>query len=226
MFFVYIVQVHPCMWIVHLIDFALERKRPEENFASWHFNVETRFTPSSLEVMTLQPVNVLFCKKMCSFDNSSLTSCFTNYQFHFVIAQLKCGFNHIKCNDKITLIPDQSGNLPWRKAALQRQAILLPKTLFTHESALCFRNTPGEEWTSQMWSVPAVLSCFSSFCSQLFFFYSFVLELGSNPLKSAGIEANAFSDLKRVSYIRIADTEITEIPKGKALNFISTISLA
>ncbi|XP_010795548.1 decorin-like [Notothenia coriiceps] len=41
-----------------------------------------------------------------------------------------------------------------------------------------------------------------------------VMELGSNPLKSAGIEANAFSDLKRVSYIRIADTEITEIPKG------------
>ncbi|XP_071358115.1 decorin [Trachinotus anak] len=41
-----------------------------------------------------------------------------------------------------------------------------------------------------------------------------VMELGSNPLKSAGIEAGAFSDLKRVSYIRIADTNITEIPKG------------
>lgn len=40
-------------------------------------------------------------------------------------------------------------------------------------------------------------------------------ELGSNPLKSAGVEANAFADLKRVSYIRIADTNITEIPKGK-----------
>ncbi|XP_044199489.1 decorin [Thunnus albacares] len=41
-----------------------------------------------------------------------------------------------------------------------------------------------------------------------------VMELGSNPLKSAGIEAEAFGDLKRVSYIRIADTNITEIPKG------------
>ncbi|KAM9845796.1 decorin [Aulostomus maculatus] len=41
-----------------------------------------------------------------------------------------------------------------------------------------------------------------------------VMELGSNPLKSAGIDAGAFADLKKVSYIRIADTDITEIPKG------------
>ncbi|XP_010885685.1 decorin [Esox lucius] len=41
-----------------------------------------------------------------------------------------------------------------------------------------------------------------------------VMELGSNPLKSAGIEAGAFGDLKKVSYIRIADTNLTEIPKG------------
>ncbi|XP_038548110.1 decorin-like [Micropterus salmoides] len=41
-----------------------------------------------------------------------------------------------------------------------------------------------------------------------------VMELGSNPLKSAGIDDGAFADLKRVSYIRIADTNITEIPKG------------
>ncbi|XP_075886217.1 decorin [Nelusetta ayraudi] len=41
-----------------------------------------------------------------------------------------------------------------------------------------------------------------------------VMELGSNPLKSAGIDDGAFVDLKRVSYIRIADTDITEIPKG------------
>ncbi|KAM6895212.1 decorin [Xenentodon cancila] len=41
-----------------------------------------------------------------------------------------------------------------------------------------------------------------------------VMELGSNPLKGAGVEAGAFSELKRVSYIRIADTNITEIPKG------------
>ena len=39
--------------------------------------------------------------------------------------------------------------------------------------------------------------------------------MGSNPLKGASIEMGAFADLKRVSYIRIADTNITEIPKGK-----------
>lgn len=42
-------------------------------------------------------------------------------------------------------------------------------------------------------------------------------ELGSNPLNSAGIDEGAFADLKRVSYIRIADTNITEIPKGTAV---------
>ncbi|XP_046878775.1 decorin [Hypomesus transpacificus] len=41
-----------------------------------------------------------------------------------------------------------------------------------------------------------------------------VMELGSNPLKAAGIEAGAFADLKKVSYIRIADTGLTDIPKG------------
>ncbi|KAJ8373611.1 hypothetical protein SKAU_G00041910 [Synaphobranchus kaupii] len=41
-----------------------------------------------------------------------------------------------------------------------------------------------------------------------------VMELGSNPLKSSGIDGGAFADLKRVSYIRIADTNLTEIPKG------------
>ncbi|XP_056131744.1 decorin [Lampris incognitus] len=41
-----------------------------------------------------------------------------------------------------------------------------------------------------------------------------VMELGSNPLKGSGIEAGAFADLKKVSYIRIADTNITDIPKG------------
>lgn len=56
------------------------------------------------------------------------------------------------------------------------------------------------------------------------FFYSifFFSELGSNPLKSAGIDDGAFADLKRVSYIRVADTSITEIPKGMALISIST----
>ncbi|KAG5830806.1 hypothetical protein ANANG_G00314490 [Anguilla anguilla] len=41
-----------------------------------------------------------------------------------------------------------------------------------------------------------------------------VMELGSNPLKSSGIDDGAFADLKRVSYIRIADTNLTELPKG------------
>ncbi|KAJ8381624.1 hypothetical protein SKAU_G00024020 [Synaphobranchus kaupii] len=41
-----------------------------------------------------------------------------------------------------------------------------------------------------------------------------VMELGSNPLTSSGIDNEAFADLKRVSYIRIADTSLTEIPKG------------
>ncbi|XP_041934807.1 decorin [Alosa sapidissima] len=41
-----------------------------------------------------------------------------------------------------------------------------------------------------------------------------VMELGSNPLSASGIEAGAFSDLKRVSYIRISDTDLSAIPKG------------
>uniref|UniRef100_A0A8C1XZ23 Decorin n=1 Tax=Cyprinus carpio TaxID=7962 RepID=A0A8C1XZ23_CYPCA len=41
-----------------------------------------------------------------------------------------------------------------------------------------------------------------------------VMELGSNPLSSSGVDNGAFADLKRVSYIRIADTNITSIPKG------------
>ncbi|KAG7248950.1 hypothetical protein CRUP_016840, partial [Coryphaenoides rupestris] len=40
-----------------------------------------------------------------------------------------------------------------------------------------------------------------------------VMELGSNPLKGNAIELGAFADLKRVSYIRIADTNLTDIPK-------------
>ncbi|NXK29170.1 PGS2 protein, partial [Arenaria interpres] len=41
-----------------------------------------------------------------------------------------------------------------------------------------------------------------------------VLELGTNPIKSSGIENGAFQGMKRLSYIRIADTNITSIPKG------------
>ncbi|XP_040836856.1 decorin isoform X2 [Ochotona curzoniae] len=40
------------------------------------------------------------------------------------------------------------------------------------------------------------------------------LELGTNPLKSSGIESGAFQDMSKLSYLRIADTNITTIPKG------------
>lgn len=40
------------------------------------------------------------------------------------------------------------------------------------------------------------------------------VELGTNPLKSSGIENGAFQGMKKLSYIRIADTNITTIPKG------------
>lgn len=41
-----------------------------------------------------------------------------------------------------------------------------------------------------------------------------VMELGSNPFTSSGIDDDAFADLKRASYIRISDSGLTEIPKG------------
>ncbi|XP_016070754.1 PREDICTED: decorin [Miniopterus natalensis] len=41
-----------------------------------------------------------------------------------------------------------------------------------------------------------------------------VIELGTNPLKSLGIENGAFQGMKKLSYIRIADTNITSIPQG------------
>ncbi|GAB5574094.1 decorin [Prionailurus iriomotensis] len=41
-----------------------------------------------------------------------------------------------------------------------------------------------------------------------------VVELGTNPLKSSGIENGAFQGMKKLSYIRIADTNITTIPQG------------
>ncbi|KAK9399767.1 decorin [Crotalus adamanteus] len=41
-----------------------------------------------------------------------------------------------------------------------------------------------------------------------------VIELGTNPLKSSGVENGAFQGMKKLSYIRISDTNITSIPKG------------
>ncbi|XP_048357906.1 decorin [Sphaerodactylus townsendi] len=41
-----------------------------------------------------------------------------------------------------------------------------------------------------------------------------VVELGTNPLKSSGIENGAFQGMKKLSYIRISDTNITSVPKG------------
>uniref|UniRef100_A0A8C5V6Z5 Decorin n=1 Tax=Microcebus murinus TaxID=30608 RepID=A0A8C5V6Z5_MICMU len=40
------------------------------------------------------------------------------------------------------------------------------------------------------------------------------LELGTNPLKSSGIENGAFQGMKKLSYIRVADSNITSIPQG------------
>ncbi|XP_024076144.1 decorin [Terrapene carolina triunguis] len=41
-----------------------------------------------------------------------------------------------------------------------------------------------------------------------------VVELGTNPLKSSGVENGAFQGMKKLSYIRISDTNITTIPRG------------
>ncbi|KAM8974307.1 decorin [Pelodytes ibericus] len=41
-----------------------------------------------------------------------------------------------------------------------------------------------------------------------------VVELGTNPIESSGIEKGAFQGMKKLSYLRIADTNITSIPKG------------
>uniref|UniRef100_A0A8C8SFH1 Decorin n=1 Tax=Pelusios castaneus TaxID=367368 RepID=A0A8C8SFH1_9SAUR len=41
-----------------------------------------------------------------------------------------------------------------------------------------------------------------------------VIELGTNPLKSSGVENGAFQGMKKLSYIRISDTNITNIPRG------------
>ncbi|XP_077327012.1 decorin [Lithobates pipiens] len=41
-----------------------------------------------------------------------------------------------------------------------------------------------------------------------------VIELGTNPIESSGIEKGAFQGMKKLSYLRIADTNITSVPKG------------
>lgn len=89
-----------------------------------------------------------------------------------------------------------------------------------------------------LWSIMEQLCCRSLFNKPIFFMHGSLLllrdwlkhldliclhsELGSNPLSGAGIEAGAFSDLKRVSYIRISDTEISAIPKGAAALHVHT----
>ncbi|XP_032620955.1 decorin [Chelonoidis abingdonii] len=45
-----------------------------------------------------------------------------------------------------------------------------------------------------------------------------VVELGTNPLKSSGVENGAFQGMKKLSYIRISDTNITSIPRGLPLS--------
>ncbi|XP_068132916.1 decorin isoform X2 [Hyperolius riggenbachi] len=41
-----------------------------------------------------------------------------------------------------------------------------------------------------------------------------VIELGTNPIDSSGIEKGAFQGMKKLSYLRVADTNITSVPKG------------
>ncbi|XP_069084898.1 decorin [Pleurodeles waltl] len=41
-----------------------------------------------------------------------------------------------------------------------------------------------------------------------------VMELGTNPISSSGIEKGAFQGMKKLSYVRISDTNITHIPQG------------
>lgn len=41
-----------------------------------------------------------------------------------------------------------------------------------------------------------------------------VVELGTNPIESSGVEKGAFQGMKKLSYLRIADTNITSVPKG------------
>ncbi|XP_063783706.1 decorin [Pseudophryne corroboree] len=41
-----------------------------------------------------------------------------------------------------------------------------------------------------------------------------VIELGTNPIDISGIEKGAFQGMKKLSYLRVADTNITSVPKG------------
>ncbi|MEE6480321.1 hypothetical protein FKM82_012535 [Ascaphus truei] len=50
-----------------------------------------------------------------------------------------------------------------------------------------------------------------------------VIELGTNPIENSGIEKGAFQGMKKLSYIRIADTNITSIPQGLSFNSITTV---
>ncbi|XP_059833624.1 decorin [Hypanus sabinus] len=41
----------------------------------------------------------------------------------------------------------------------------------------------------------------------------YALEMGSNPLKNSGIDSGAFKGLKKLSFIRLSDSDLTAIPK-------------
>ncbi|XP_048404635.2 decorin [Stegostoma tigrinum] len=41
----------------------------------------------------------------------------------------------------------------------------------------------------------------------------YALEMGSNPLKNSGIDSGAFNGLKKLSFIRLSDASLTDIPK-------------
>ncbi|XP_038636759.1 decorin isoform X1 [Scyliorhinus canicula] len=42
----------------------------------------------------------------------------------------------------------------------------------------------------------------------------YALEMGGNPLKNSGIESGAFNGLKKLSFIRLSDADLTTVPKG------------
>lgn len=72
------------------------------------------------------------------------------------------------------------------------------------------------------WADTTLACNFLRLSSKSFALIAFV-ELGTNPLKSSGIENGAFQGMKKLSYIRIADTNITTIPQGDENSFFFNI---
>eukprot|EP00069_Balaena_mysticetus_P004744 bmy_04652T0 len=93
----------------------------------------------------------------------------------------------------------------------------MPKTLQelrVHENEITKVRKSVLNGLNQLIVVDTTLTCnILKLSSKSFALIAFV-ELGTNPLKSSGIENGAFQGMKKLSYIRIADTNITTIPQG------------